>query len=70
MLQQQEYGCAGNRATLGEFIQLFLPAQSSKIAIIEHFKETAIAGALGAQTQPKKKKKSGDLLKALPGNSF
>lgn len=68
MLQQQEYGCAGNRATLGELIQLFLPAQSCKIAIIEHFKETAVVRALGAQTQPKKI--SGDLLKALPGNSF
>lgn len=52
---QQEYGCAGNRATLREFIQLFLPAQSCKIAIIEHFKETTIVGALGAQTQPKTK---------------
>lgn len=69
MLQQQEYGCAGNRATFGEFIQPFLPARSCKIAIIEHFKETTVAGALGVQTQPKKKM-SGDLLKALPGNSF
>lgn len=55
MLQQQKYSCAGNRATLGEFIQLFLPTQSCKIAIIEHLKETAIVGALGVQTQPKKK---------------
>lgn len=54
MLQQQEYSCAGNRATLGECIQLFLPTQSCKIAIIEHLKETAIVGALGVQTQPKK----------------